>query len=164
MRLSSVKVFASLNALLALSAAWSQSVLAEEQAPPASAIATENRPAVVARALTPEEALVQHPTIQRLVQLTNEHRARMGLAPVRINAKMCLDAQRHAQWMAATGAFQHSGLPYMEIIFQGVPNSDAAINGWINSPAHHAIMLSGTEVGFGYMTRNGYPYWVGVFR
>jgi hypothetical protein len=164
MRLSSVQMFASLSAILALSAGFCRIGQAEDEAAPASAISVENRPVVVARALTPEEALVQHPTIQRLVQLTNEHRARMGLAPVRINAKMCLDAQRHAQWMAATGAFQHSGLPYMEIIFQGVPNSDAAINGWINSPAHHAIMLSGTEVGFGYMTRNGYPYWVGVFR
>lgn len=108
--------------------------------------------------------LVKHPTIERLVALTNEHRARMGRPPVRINADMCLAAQRHAVWMANTGWFQHSGLPFGEIIFTGPQSADHAIQGWIYSPAHHGIMLSGSEVGFGFMIRNGAPYWVGVFR
>lgn len=108
--------------------------------------------------------LVKHPTIVDLVKLTNEHRAQMGRGPVTINAEMCLAAQRHANWMASYGAFQHSGLPYMEIIYAGPRAPRDAINGWINSPAHHGIMLSGSQVGFGYMVRNGQPYWVGVFR
>lgn len=108
--------------------------------------------------------LLQHPTIQSLVAQTNAHRSRMGLGPVRLNAEMALAAQRHAQWMADTGAYQHSGLPYAEIIFQGPTSPEAAVQGWIASPAHHSIMLSGSEVGFGYMVRNGRPYWVGVFR
>ncbi len=108
--------------------------------------------------------LTQHPTIQRLVTLTNQHRAQYGLPPVQINAEMSLSAHRHAGWMADSGALQHSGLPYREIIFLGPTTAEAAIQGWIYSPAHNANMLSGSEVGFGYVYRNGRPAWVGVFR
>ena len=112
----------------------------------------------------PHDWLIKHETILRLVELTNHHRAQMGMGPVVLDTQMCLDAQRHANWMATYGSFQHSGLPYMEIIYQSVGTPEAAIQGWIASPPHHGIMLSGTRVGYGYMMRNGYPYWVGVFR
>jgi uncharacterized protein YkwD len=112
----------------------------------------------------PHDWLIKHDTIVKLVELTNQHRARMGVGPVVIDTQMCLDAQRHATWMANYGGFQHSGLPYMEIIYQSVTSPENAIQGWIASPPHHGIMLSGSRVGFGYMVRNGYPYWVGVFR
>ncbi len=108
--------------------------------------------------------LLKHPTIQRLVELTNQHRAQSGLGPVTINAEMSLAAHRHAEWMASYGALQHSGLPWREIIFLGPASPDAAVAGWINSPAHRANMLSGHEVGFGYVNRNGQLAWVGVFR
>lgn len=108
--------------------------------------------------------LLKHPTIVSLMAKTNIHRGQMGLGPVRLNREMCLAAQRHATWMADTGMYQHSGLPYAEIIFAGPSTPDAAVQGWVASPAHHGIMLSGTEVGFGYMVRNGRPYWVGLFR
>lgn len=108
--------------------------------------------------------LTKHPTIERLVTLTNQHRAQYSLPPVKINAEMCLSAQRHANWMCDTQFLQHSGLPWPEIIFLGPRQPEDAVNGWIFSPAHHGIMLSGSEVGFGYMVRNGQPAWVGVFR
>lgn len=108
--------------------------------------------------------LTQHPTIQRLVQLTNAHRSRMGRAPLALNPVMCAHAQQHANYMATTGVFAHSGLPYMEVIFQGVTSADAAVQGWIYSPAHHSILLSGSECGFGYMVSGGRYCWVGVVR
>lgn len=119
---------------------------------------------IIAEPAGPHDWLVKNESILRLVASTNQHRAQMGLPPVILDTQMCLDAQRHANWMAATGAFQHSGLPYMEIIFQAVPTPEAAVQGWIASPPHHGIMLSGSRVGFGYQVRGGYPYWVGVFR
>lgn len=113
----------------------------------------------------PHDWLVKHKTIVRLVQLTNEHRVQMGVHPVVLDVEMCLAAQRHAKWMAEYGSFQHSGLPYMEIIYQSVQTPEHAIQGWVASPPHHGIMIStATRVGFGYSMRNGYPYWVGVFR
>lgn len=120
---------------------------------------------VVEEPAGPHDWLIKNESILRLLAATNQHRAQMGLAPVTLDTQMCLDAQRHAGWMAATGAFQHSGLPYMEIIFHGVQTPEAAVQGWIASPPHHGIMISGaTQVGFGYQLRGGYPYWVGVFR
>jgi uncharacterized protein YkwD len=116
-------------------------------------------------ATTQHDWLVKHPTIVRLVTLTNQHRAQYGLAPLKVNAEMCLAAQRHANWMCDAQSLTHSGLPYQEIIFLGPRQPEDAVNGWIYSPAHHGIMLSGSsEVGFGYMVRNGQPAWVGVFR
>ncbi len=112
----------------------------------------------------PHDWLIKNENIVRLFSQTNQHRVQMGLAPLELDIAMCLDAQNHANWMAATGAFQHSSLPYLEIIFHGVSTPEAAIQGWIASPPHHAHMLSGTRVGFGYQLRGGYPYWVGVFR
>jgi len=123
----------------------------------AEKIITEEKPG-------PNDWLIKNENILRLVAQTNQHRAQMGLGPVVLDTNMCLDAQRHASWMAVTGAFQHSSLPYLEIIFHGVATPEAAIQGWIASPAHHGIMLSGSRVGFGYQVRGGYPYWVGVFR
>lgn len=108
--------------------------------------------------------LTKHPTIQKLVELTNQHRAQSGLGPVKVNGDMCLAAHRHAEWMASYGALQHSGLPYRENIFLGPASPDAAMQGWIYSPAHRANLLSGTEVGFGYVNRNGQLAWVAVFR
>jgi uncharacterized protein YkwD len=115
---------------------------------------------------TPSEHdwLMKHPTIQQLVALTNAHRAKSGLAPLTLNPRMCLDAQRHATYMADYGVFAHSGLPYRENIYMGPRTAQDAVNGWIYSPAHHANMLSGTECGFGYQVRNGSPSWVAVFR
>lgn len=108
--------------------------------------------------------LVKHPTIQRLLELHNQERARVGLPPSKLNSEMCLAAQRHAVWMAETGWFAHSGLPYRENIYMGVSTPEAATNGWIWSPAHHGNMLSGTEVGFGYMVLNGRPCWCSVMQ
>ncbi|MBN71943.1 MAG: hypothetical protein CME32_22010 [Gimesia sp.] len=108
--------------------------------------------------------LIKHPTIQRLLELHNQERARNGMPALTLNTKMCLQAQEHATWMADTGYYQHSNLPWPEIIFQGPTSAAAAVNGWIASPAHHSIMLTGSQVGFGYMIRNGQHYWVGVFK
>lgn len=108
--------------------------------------------------------LIKHPTIVRLLELHNQERARNGLPALTLNTKMCLRAQEHATWMAETGYYQHSNLPWPEIIFQGPTSAAAAVNGWIASPAHHSIMLSGTQAGFGFMVINGHYYWVGVFQ
>lgn len=158
--------------VIAVSAVLVSGLPAWAEHEPVDALAPSNGPVLSVRSMKveieeekgPHDWLVKHETIVKLVELTNQHRARMGLGPVVIDVQMCLDAQRHATWMADFGGFQHSGLPYMEIIYQSVTTPESAIQGWIASPPHHGIMLSGTRVGFGYMVRNGYPYWVGVFR
>lgn len=108
--------------------------------------------------------LTKHPTITRMQELENQERARWGLPPLKMNPELCLLAQKHAKWMADTGWYMHSSMGIPEIIHSGPMTPEDAVNGWIWSPAHHGIMLSGTEAGFGYMVRNGQTYWVTLVR
>lgn len=102
--------------------------------------------------------LTKHPTIVRMFELQNQERARNGLHPLRLNPELCILAQRHARWMADTGWYVHSNMGIPEIIHSGPMTPEDAVNGWIWSPAHHWIMLSGNEAGCGYMVRNGVTY------
>ena len=110
------------------------------------------------------EWLTQHPVIQNMMKLQNDERARYGLAPLTMNREMCLAAQRHAEWMSETGYYVHSNWGWPEIIHSGPTTASGAVTGWIYSPAHHAIMLSGGTAGFGYAKRNGATYWVTVIQ
>jgi uncharacterized protein YkwD len=105
-----------------------------------------------------------HPTIERLLTLHNQTRARVGLPPLSLNPQMCASAQQHANWMAATGAFAHSGLPYRENIAYGQASPEHAVQTWTYSPGHYQNMCSGREAGFGFQMRGGAGYWVAVFR
>jgi hypothetical protein len=112
----------------------------------------------------PNDWLIKHPTITRLLELHNQTRARAGLAPLTLNTDMCLAAQKHATWMADFGYFAHSGLPYRENIAYSQLTPEHAVQTWTYSPAHYTNLLSGREAGFGYQVRNGRTYWVAVFR
>jgi uncharacterized protein YkwD len=109
--------------------------------------------------------LAQHPTLLQMLELQNQERARYGIHPLTINPAMCMAAQQHAHWMASTGWYQHSNLGWPEIIHSGPYDPEGAVSGWIYSPAHHSIMLSGgTQAGFGYSIKNGTPFWVTVIQ
>lgn len=108
--------------------------------------------------------LLQHETIQALHRFANQERIRVGRKPAELDPKLCLAAQKHANWMARTGVYRHSGMPYREIIFAGPTTAQAAIRGWIYSPAHYRILLSGRKCGFGYMKQRGRTYWVGLYQ
>jgi hypothetical protein len=112
----------------------------------------------------PHDWLIKNNTIQKLLRLTNEERAQQGLPALRLNRRMCLAAQEYAVWMAETAYYQHSDLPWDEVIHHGPTSAEEAVNDWIWSPAHYGIILSGTEAGFGYMVIDGRTYWVGVFK
>src|SRR5262245_2358020 len=73
-------------------------------------------------------------TIARLLELHNQTRARVGLSPLTLNEQMCASAQQHANWMASTGAFSHSRLPYRENIAYGQSSPEHAVQTWTYSP------------------------------
>ncbi|RCS54381.1 CAP domain-containing protein [Bremerella cremea] len=127
-----------------------------------------------------EEFLHKHPTLVKMWKHSNEIRARYQLHAQRISPELTKAAQDHAWYMARTGQFSHSvnggfvararrhaypGSPYGEIILYGANGISDTFNGWLNSPGHRAILLSGArEVGYGYAVgRDGRTYWVGVF-
>ena len=127
-----------------------------------------------------KEFLHKHPTLVKMWKHSNEIRARYQLHAQRISPELTKAAQDHAWYMARTGQFSHSvnggfvararrhkypGSAYGEIILYGAGNIPETFNGWLNSPGHRAILLSGArEVGYGYaVDRSGRTYWVGVF-
>lgn len=113
--------------------------------------------------LSENKLITQHPTIRKMMVLQNQERARYGLAPLKMNKKLCIAAQKHAEWMAETGYYVHSNLPWPEIIDAGPTTAEGAVNDWIWSRSHHGIMLSGDIAGFGFaMADNGSGYWVTV--
>ena len=116
------------------------------------------------RPLTAAEKLMADPTIVEMQKFENQERARYGLRPFHMDGQMCVLAQRHAEWMASTGNYVHSNLGYSEIIHSGPQSARDAVTGWIYSPPHHGIMLSGGTAGHGVARRNGYAYWVTIVR
>jgi uncharacterized protein YkwD len=125
---------------------------------------TKSQEAKTQQANKPVAQPTTHPTIARLLDLHNQTRARVGLPPLALNQQMCNAAQRHANWMASTGGFAHSGLPYRENIAYGQSSPEHAVQTWTYSPGHYANMCSGRHAGFGYQVRGGMGYWVAVFQ
>ena len=126
---------------------------------------------------------------QGALTLTNDQRAQRGLAALPWDARMAGLARQRAAYMAATGEFSHthangtslfdmitdSGITWFgagEIIAWN--NAEAldysvafAVQGWMGSPPHTAIMLSTefSRVGFGMAISptTGKRYWAGVY-
>ncbi|WP_158265098.1 CAP domain-containing protein [Blastopirellula marina] len=127
-----------------------------------------------------DEFLHNHPSLVKMWQHSNSVRAQYGLAAQKMNPELTKAAQDHAWYMAKTGQFSHSvnggfvartrrhnyaGSPSGEIILWNAKSIPSCFQGWLNSPGHRAILLSGArEVGYGYaVARDGSTYWVGVF-
>jgi len=126
---------------------------------------------------------------QGALVLTNDQRAQRGLAALPWDARMADLARQRAAYMAATGEFSHthangtsvfdmitaSGITWFgagEIIAWN--NAEAldysvafAVQGWMGSPPHAAIVLSAefSRVGFGMAISptTGKRYWAGVY-
>lgn len=123
--------------------------------------------------------LHRHPTLVSMLRRSNGIRRGVGLRPQRINPALTKAAQDHANYMAATGDFQHysNGGPQsragkygfkgfvLENIAFNFRTVDDAFNVWHGSGGHYASIVSNTtEAGFGYaIAPSGATYWVGVY-
>lgn len=100
----------------------------------------------------------------------NAMRSERGLAPLTHNVTLQRIAEEQAQIMAHTTRVAHTSEPGETLILRirragfgggagenlagGPPNLAAAIDGWLKSPAHHAVMVNPDYVQFGIaMTR-----------
>lgn len=106
--------------------------------------------------------------INRVLELTNAERARVGLAPLTLNSSLATAAQTHSQNMASQDFFSHTGLDgssptdrariagysggASENIGVGYTSAEAAVNGWMNSPGHRENILNPDyrSIGIGY--------------
>jgi len=121
-------------------------------------------------------------TIQALLGAHNRYRASKGKPPLTIDSRLTSAAKKHADWMARTGNFSHTGengsSPFDrmraagynyraagENIAYGYATVEAVMQGWINSPGHESnIRGDYAHVGFGVSAgSDGRLYWVADF-
>lgn len=120
----------------------------------------------------------QSPTSE-VVQLVNQLRASYGLAGYTWNAQLAVAAQNHANWMASTGLYSHTGAggssPYTRAVSAGYNGYVAenivggtnltpqqGVTWWINSPIHFNTLISNQhiEVGVGFAAGQGQNMYV----
>jgi uncharacterized protein YkwD len=126
-------------------------------------------------AVTPTQAT----QLSQVVTLTNQYRAQAGCKALVRDTRIDTAAQGHADWMASTGTFSHTGkngssfvdrlkaagypTPGGENIAYGQADAKAVVTAWMNSAGHRANILNCrfTTIGVGVAgTRN---YWVQDF-
>jgi uncharacterized protein YkwD len=132
----------------------------------------------------PASATRLSPALQRVVDLTNQHRARAGLPALTVDARLNAAAQRMSKDMAAHDAIVPGRAPHLgsdgtdpgqritaagyawwawaENIASGYPDATSVVAGWWNSPGHRANMLSGdvTQIGVAVAySATGVAYW-----
>lgn len=110
-----------------------------------------------------------------MMDLINQFRAENGLAPFQYDSALAFAAQRHANWMAATGTYSHTGdggstplsraneAGYVGSVSENIVggSSMSARQGliwWQNSPVHYNTLVSTryTQAGTGFaVTANG---------
>lgn len=124
------------------------------------------------------------PEVLEVVELTNEHRASLGLGPLTQSRSLTRAALWKAAHMAAYDYFDHDdpappaartwdervsdcGYPYGagENIAAGYGTPEAVMNGWLNSQGHRDNIerSSFTAIGVGVAVADGTIYWVQVF-
>ncbi len=118
-----------------------------------------------------------------VVDLTNAERARHGLRPLTVDARLAAAAQAHSADMVRRGFFAHespdgrqvwdravaAGYAYRKVaenIAAGQRTADEVVRGWMGSPGHRANILDGdlTQIGVGRADGGSYGvYWTQVF-
>lgn len=120
---------------------------------------------------------------EAVLKLVNEERAKQGLNPLTLSAKLTDIATMKSKDMADKGYFDHTsptyGTPFQMLQDFGVHYSSAGeniaagqrtpeevMNAWMNSSGHRANILnkSFTEIGIGYFEGGNYGvYWTELF-
>jgi uncharacterized protein YkwD len=70
-----------------------------------------------------------------MLDVVNWHRARAGMKPVKVDAKVQERCRAHCHWMARSGSMRHSGRSG-ENIAAGQSNVVHAVQAWVNDPPH----------------------------
>lgn len=123
------------------------------------------------------------PLLTRVLELTNIERAKVGLAPLRVDDQLNEAAQFHSDDQARRNTLTHYGpngespgdriaatgyqfRMWAENAAMGYSSAESVMNGWMNSSGHRANILRAgvSEIGLGLAyTPSGIPYWTQVF-
>ena len=157
---------------------------AQEPAPapvqkPAPAPAQEPAPAQKPAATAPTSAAVSAYE-QKVVELTNQERAKNGLKPLVLDNELSKVAREKSRDMQNKGYFSHTsptygspfdmmkkfGITYRsagENIAMGQPTPEEVVKAWMNSDGHRKNILSSnfTHIGVGHVANGN--YWTQMF-
>jgi len=116
----------------------------------------------------PKRTLADARIEERILDLVNAHRARLGLSELRLDARLVAAARAHSEYMNRTlllshrgyrdsdfadraGAAGYAGFPRAENIAWNYPTAEAVMQGWLASPPHRENMelRDVTDLGIG---------------
>ncbi|MGN0930264.1 MAG: CAP domain-containing protein [Thermoguttaceae bacterium] len=80
--------------------------------------------------------------VATLLDVANATRARYGLPALTLDTNLEAGSQYQASFCSRIGGLQHAA-GYAEILAQNYQGIETAMNQWINSPAHRALLLNG---------------------
>lgn len=113
---------------------------------------------------------------EALLKIHNEERASAGCDPLKIDADLCVYAQKHAEKMNEKGHLVHSSMSDLAVvagngnvgenIAWGQDSTEEVCSSWMKSPGHRRNMLNKRfkRVGFGMkQDERGRKYWCVVF-
>ena len=130
---------------------------------------------------TPDNETEADASIQRIVDLVNEERAKEGLAPLTLHSSATAAAAVRAKEIKTSfshtrpdgrnfnTALNEQGVSYRgagENIAYGQRTPEEVMTGWMNSSGHRANIMNGsyTSIGVGhYVDANGVSYWTQLF-
>mgnify|MGYP001432767868 CR=1 FL=1 len=117
---------------------------------------------------------------QQVIELTNQERAKHGLAPLQADLELSRVAREKSRDLAVNNYFDHNsptygspfdmmrayGISYRtagENIAKGQRSPQEVVNAWMNSPGHRANILNGnfTHIGVGYVEQGN--HWTQMF-
>jgi len=135
--------------------------------------------------LAPARPVQASTELNRLIELTNQHRRAAGCQDLRWQPQLADTAQRHAADMASNNYFSHTGRDgstfaarikatgyryrrAAENIAAGYATPDDVVAGWMASPGHRQNILNcslrDVGIGFGNNPASAYgSYWVQDF-
>jgi uncharacterized protein YkwD len=120
--------------------------------------------------------------VARVLELSNEERVKVGLAPLTLNPQLNDAAQSYSQVLANGSCFEHTCGPVPDFVDRagqagytdfsalgeniaaGYPSPEAVVAGWMASPGHRANILSPafSETGIG-LVSNGSKTYQGMY-
>jgi len=123
-------------------------------------------------------------SLQRVLDLTNVERKKVGARPLAVSTELNVAAQQYSQVLASSDCFAHTCGPVPEMsdrmgqagyqnwtalgenIAAGYPTPEAVVAGWMGSQGHRDNLLSPNfaEIGIGLATGGGYgTFWTQDF-
>lgn len=170
---TALSLFLAMTLVVAASAAEATKQAPTGQRDPATAANVAARPIStgVSSAASPKVAAkptgpALFPIEAQVLAQTNFQRARYGLPPLVVDARLTQSARSHAAWMTSRRTLRHTSSAVAENIAMGQRSAPEVLNSWMSSSGHRANILNRNHRRIGvsaYSAADGTVYWCQQF-